>query len=363
MRYRFAILTILLAIWVALPVSGQSNHDVCGTLPDTDCDLLLRSQQTMADLGSQAFLMEFDLELIEANGDEILSMRMIVDGSYVLDDQWDAPATGIVEYVANLLRGANVDMNVMILFSDEADLQDELGIDGPITFDLRLVDGFGYINIGKILGTSNPVWYGLDLVEFFIVALDEGGISPTSPVPLGEGGGTGMLGGLVEMGGDFVRLEDADGLAHFEASVTGEQIFADDELKTEVITGIYLMLMQESGLSPFYDSDELMESAEAYANIVQYLAMSSRRAIDTETGYLHRMTFTARYTPDRSIVDAFRTAPDPLFIGQELDTHFNFDFVLNNSRFNAVEPAPEPEDPIIFSVDDIMNLAGMGSNM
>lgn len=350
MRY-FVMLWLCIALFT-LPTAAQDDTEICGRLGTEDCTLLLTSQQAMSDMDAAAFDIDMELTVSPLLLNIPFVFTTTITGDYVLNEKYRALSTNVIQWVTNTFTGITSDVNVIITLPEQLNnLSPDLP-EGPITFDLRLVDGIGYANIVKLIDTSEPTaWYGVDIIAYYneIFALLD--LSATSPFTMPESG-TGALGALVQLGGDLTRMPDKNTFTAFEGTLNGAQLLADDALREEIEVGLLIALEQQYGA--FYEDKALQEAATLYTDLLTYVDIRTERVIDPETAYLHELRVEMTFSPAEDAAQQMTTANDPIGVAILLDFNVSFAFTLAVSDFNDVQPTTTPDNYELIPLDEML---------
>ena len=348
MRLPILLCVVLL---IVLPTFAQPIDERCGSLAADDCTLLLESEQSMADLNAAAFDVTLTIDINPMLLNIPIITELVIIGDYVLNEKFNEIPDNPVQLITNWITGITSDANIILTLPTQLN---NLGFDvpeEPITLDLRMVDGFGYANLVKILDSPEPTaWYGIDLITYYNEIFDLLGLSATSPLALPEED-AGVFGTVVSLGGDFTRLDDDANMVIIEGRVDGDQILADEDVREQFELGLYLGLQQQFG---FYSDEELQEAANLYAEFVRFFEARTTRMIDPATGYQQQVITEIIFTPDPDIADTLNTATDPIGAAVLLEFAATITLDVRFDAFNAVAPAQTPETYELIPLDDLL---------
>jgi hypothetical protein len=339
------IMAVLGILLLALTVTARAE-DACGNLFPDDCALLYHSRQVMAGLSSAAFHLEFEFIVRENPAQPPVTLRMLADGTYTRD----LTAAGERSGFDRALGALAADLSVVLTL---AGLPGETPTAHPVAaevlaFDLRLVDGIGYLNpqptIRDHVGGN---WYGLDLVALYRHLLASGYLFDLpagnwiNPAP------------LVEIG-DSRRLADDErhgqGLAVLEVTIDFDPLLENAAIRQVAQEVVVDTLRQKTS---GYEDDQLQQAAEQYVTLLQSTSLRLARAIGLDDGYLHRLDFALDFRPDAGLVAALEAAPDPFDLLALATTDIQINLSLSLERFNSAPAISAPQNPVIIPLDEL----------
>jgi len=345
---RWMVLAIVSAVLLVL--NGTTiAQDECGLTAD-DCALLGEFDAVMGAVQSAAFNLEAELGVDYVILPEPVALRAVVNGAYSLQD------TNETDDMLRLINGVNADVNLILDVSDLETLLPYYIDAGLLTFDTRLVEGVGYLNLNKVAALdytgSTPVgWYGVDLIAFYRALLDVAGFRNNPPALVER---TPIIVALEEIA-VLQRLEDSElngqMLAVFDTGIEFADVLADTARKDQLIEGLLLTLQEQFG--GFYSEQELAQISESYANLFTGTSFHFKRMIGLDDHYLHRAEISFAYTPNSTAVFDLLDTPDPLGFSA-LYFDLRFDFALDLTRFNVMSLTTIPQDAVIVPMDELL---------
>jgi hypothetical protein len=339
------IMAVVGILLLALAVTARAQ-DTCGNLSPDDCALLHHSRQVMAGLSSAAFHLEFEFIVRENPAQPPVMLRMLADGTYTRDVAAAGKRSGIDRALGTLAA----DLGVVLTL---AGLPGETPAAQPVAtevlaFDLRLVDGIGYLNPQPaIRDRVGGNWYGVDLVALYRHLLASGYLFDLSagnwinPAP------------LIEIG-DSRRLADDErhgqDLAVLEVTVDFDPLLENSAIRHVAREVVVDTLRQKAG---GYDDDQLWQAAEQYVTLLQNTSLRLTRAIGLEDGYLHRLDFALDFRPDAGMGAALAAGPDPFDLLALAGTDIQINLSLSLERFDSAPAISAPQDPVMIPLDEL----------
>lgn len=355
MSRRLMLGSLVFALLLILSNFGTTAQE-CGDLTQEDCDRIITMQRTMLDLDSAAFGLRLNVDIGNQNGDEVQSIVLTADGTYVADLPTFSEIRTFQELLTETILAVNSDITFTLQLPEIVLPFLPVGIDDRLAFDLRLVDGVGYLDLTKIIEASDPGspdagWYGVNLLEFY-ARLFQDTLPPGLTIPPGTFPEdapplvTSILGTL----GPLQRLDDdtynAIPVAVYETDVNLASTLEDPLTRGLVINALALALGQQS-LDRFYTEAELREAAAIYLDFVAALEINVTRHIGLEDGYLYRLGFELDFLPDEALVEGLQNGPDPLGAAILAETTVALTFSLELAQFNAAPATPAPDATLI----------------
>jgi hypothetical protein len=339
---------ILAILLLGMAVTARADGGSCGNLSADDCALLHHSRQVMAALPSAAFHLEFEFIVRENPVKAPVTLRMLADGTYTRDLS-GAGADGLSDF-DRALHDLAADLSVYLVL---AGLHHETTAAEPVdtevlAFDLRLVEGIGYLNPQPAISNrAGGDWYGVDLAALYRHLLASGYLLklPTgdwiNPAP------------LVEIG-DSRRLADDErheqSLAVLEVTVDFNQLLENPMIREVALEVVHDSLRQKAA---GYDEDQLWQAAEKYAALFENTTLRLTRSIGLDDGYLHRLDFALDFRPDAGMVAALAAGPDPFDLLALAETDIQINLSLSLERFGTAPPISAPEDPVMIPLDEL----------
>jgi hypothetical protein len=359
MRKGFLLLAVLLTL--SGVIWAQDVEFFCGDLNNADCDLLKESSATMSLLESAVF--HFDFEFGFADDSSLFgqgfNFRLVGDGSFLLDaaileelnnnaEAMQNNPTLMAEMMQRAVQSISADMTVILEIPEEfASLMStsSASIPSRIPFDLRLVDGFGYINLDKIAeldrsGQLEGGWYGLDIAGLYRAFLEVTPTTPQTQPPITN---------FSDFDSQFATLERIDDaekagqtLAVFHADYDIAAILQDPTFADAFKEGF-----AESMRAQGFTAREAERMAEQSIALFETMTLAIRQSVGTEDKYLHNMTINFTWTPDMNALMAMAGAPGGSGFGS-MDLEFTLDLSVDLSQFNDAPRAEAPENATII---------------
>ncbi|HLV34919.1 MAG TPA: hypothetical protein VKY59_07400 [Spirillospora sp.] len=371
-------LLLTLTLMFGSTALAQAPFVLCGDLSEADCSILEAAQAAAMELHSAST--EFNLAISISNipyaSYEELNFNLSGTGSYAVDPalmdrmmalQSDPSALfadpeGLVPWFVDLIQGTSANLSLALDLPPE--LIEALASEGetipqPLTLELRLVDGFGYINLDDIAAALPnadipPGWIGIDLATLIERGMEQGGFnSPQTMDP--------------EILQNYMQdLQDPELVSEF---MTIERL-ADTTVMGQPAavfryTFDYVALLQSEAFREMMQA-QMEAVGEAMGEEFDDEAQAEMdEALDMMGPMFEGFTFEIQqvigledyntYTSEIHIV--WDMAGLMATIGEETDGPaplFTFDMTVNNSNFNIEPQITAPEDATIFPLNMMM---------
>lgn len=175
MKSRLLALCMLFVLLVALVPGAMAQDAVCGNLTGDDCTTLTTAFTNTAASSSGAFTLDTTIDIQSEDPSQALNLTITADGKF--NGVNTAGMTAITDPTAAIasltegLKGFSGELNLTIGLPAEA-----AAMTGgePLTLNLILIDGVGYIDFSKFPPSIAPLfqqmgipnsWAGLDLID------------------------------------------------------------------------------------------------------------------------------------------------------------------------------------------------------
>lgn len=195
------LIVLLLFVLLLVPFASIHAQDdpmtlYCANLAEADCDLLSNSGTAMQDIESFGFTMSLDFGIISSAAEmEEINFSIAGGGNLALNlgdymglqelalENPEAYMEQLPQIMSELVTGITGEASFLLT------LPAEMGIPtgSDLTFDLLMKDGLIYLDAGPIMemsgqGTGEPMWFGINLAEFYGEAMGDmmGGMDFTS---------------------------------------------------------------------------------------------------------------------------------------------------------------------------------------
>lgn len=175
MKSRLLALCMLFVLLVALVPGAMAQDAVCGNLSGDDCTALTTAFTNTAASSSGAFTLDSTIDVQSEDPSQALNLTIKADGKFNgVNAAGMAALTDPSAAIAALtegIKGFSGELNLTIGLPAEA-----AAMTGgePLTLNLVLIDGIGYIDFSKLPASIAPFlqqmgipnsWAGLDLVD------------------------------------------------------------------------------------------------------------------------------------------------------------------------------------------------------
>jgi len=195
------ILLVFLLLCSAVPAFAQdAPKPFCGKLAADDCELLASAQEAAKEIGSGTYNSEINFKLAGVPGLPVkeISFNLTQDASYALDPELSAQLADMQtmtpeEMAKNMDKMVDLLLEVygslsydgvmnLTLPKDIADLlsaQAGTTVPEEIQLQIRIVDGYGYLNLEDLAAFNPPNadqlkgWAGLDLLSIMKTGLQQ----------------------------------------------------------------------------------------------------------------------------------------------------------------------------------------------
>lgn len=370
----FTITMVLMMLGIFTGASAQTIPTVyCTGLEEADCTFLNQSATAMMGLESAVFDFNLDMNMnnIPESPFEELTVTLTGDGSYSISgegfdpslfmpDQMMANMDELPALMESLLKSFNADLNVVLFIPQEL-IELSSGSSQPVPdkvgFSVRLVDGFGYINLEKLaeLDPSGQIptnWMGMDIATAYRNVLEES---------LGQLGGmdfSSMMGGFTqpEFMMQFATVErvadidiDGQGAAVFRTTFDLGGMYSSPEFQ-DYMRGMFENMMAQSGTES--SGAEIDQMLGMVSIIYAGMTMEMTQTIGLDDHYVRGMTMTLDWPLDLQAIMGSMGTSDPSVPSEPLN--ISVDFSANVSEFNAAPAITAPEDAQIIPLEGIL---------
>ncbi len=195
-----AIVLALLLVFSAVPVFAQDlPAPFCGDLSEDDCAILTSSQETALEIGSGIYNSEIDFLVAGIPGlpVEEISFNLIQDATYALDPELTAQLVEmqsmapeeltenmeamfdlLLEVYATLAYDGQMQLTLPEDVAALLSAQAGMAIPEEIALQVRVVDGYGYINLADLAVFAPDQeglegWAGIDILSVMEMGLQE----------------------------------------------------------------------------------------------------------------------------------------------------------------------------------------------
>lgn len=197
------VLLVFLLLCSAVPAFAQDlPKPFCGNLSEADCDILVSAQKASLEVGSGTYNAEVNFKLAGVPGLPVkeVSFNLTTDASYALDPKLTAELAAMQmmsaeEMTKNMEKMVDLLLNVYGSLSYDGEInltlpkdiaallsaQAGTTIPEEIRLQIRVVDGYGYLNLEDLVPFAPPEqasqlkgWAGIDLLTLMKTGLQEG---------------------------------------------------------------------------------------------------------------------------------------------------------------------------------------------
>ncbi len=325
---------LLVALIIMLPLAGvqadsTDRADLCGELPETDCQILVDNESVMNSLNSLAFVVSLSLQ---ADADEAMQVSGQGYGAFELDDEALQAVNEMSDDISETDLSALAEL---LLTSAKAEISFEAsGTSGEevldFALDLRLKDGIlllGAEAVESLTGESmtGVEALGVDLNGAIGEMLEETGALPTTDVSEMEAAEAAAI--------SITRLADDEvadvAVAVFETTIDLDAFFSlvsAEDLVAEA--------------NDIYDPEDARKLIEA----IDVRDFTSRQYVGLEDHYTYRMDMSLDVTIAHEDYD------------MDEDASFIMDMDIMLSDFNEPVDVTIPEDAFVFPLAMLMQM-------
>ncbi|MEO8398173.1 MAG: hypothetical protein ABI700_34580 [Chloroflexota bacterium] len=362
MLRKIAFIALLIGCISGAAFAQETTPQFCGTLSQDDCAILTQSQQAMAALDSASFDAKIDIAVTNIpNVKAPVTIAITGSGSYSglnkLRTDMTAATTNTSQLLVALLTDLNADVTITIDLPPET--QEMLGVaisDSHLTFQERLVDGIGYLNMDTLQtlmrNSALKGWYGLDLANFVASAIRQ---NPDMFNNSMSGMNTGSMQDYQGMFSDsafinrFLQIERTDDRSRSSATF-------DITLNMGALMGSheFQMLMREQmqRQNASMTDAEIDQALTISSQMFKGMDITLSENIDTEDGYLHSIKGSFLFdasgmmaTMSESGSDSTAAMPAP---------QISLDFTYSYSDFNSAPAISAPPNAVIIPYQSLL---------
>lgn len=351
--HKHLFLVLLLLLMTGVVAAQEDTPDVfCVDLSEADCEFLQNSAETMADVDSANFTLA--MNVVESDADELASTYLLavtVDGRYAVDQEampdmanMDQAQQAVTDTV-NALDAA-VTVNVYV---PEGEVEEGVQPTAEnMTFEARLVDGNGYINLASFNRPNamddQAVWHGTSVTDLLAFISQERDQTMRDILSTGVESGIGAVGAaqdeVFRSYVDVLRLAVVNegvleflpqevNVFYYEFDIAG---YLNDPEGEEALRTRYEAMYDQ-------DVDQRVEAtqqafANANARYVTYIGLDS--------GYVYR----------REIVLS-DVSLSGLNLGEEQPEEVDLYIAVNYTDFNDIEAITVPESATLHPLEEI----------
>ncbi len=377
MRKFSLLLLLLLLLAMGSVVAAQDMP--CGTLAEADCTFLTDSAAAMATVDSATFTL--DLTITTSDGEDETSTTTISGGG-AFNGATGLVGVGMMGMMTNPSSATDPTSMLGGLTEGLADFDGEINLiitsseeDEPTDLQLRLVDGFGYINFdalglsgdddddsssGTGRGLNLSGWGGVNLIELITRAAEE------LPEGAMDGAMGGMMGGMAGVGNNpqlpegfdpelmssaivITRLPDEEfngvTVAVFQTTLDLASVMSDPAMIEAIQQQMAENMPADQEMTP-EQSQQMMQGMMALYEGMNF-SVITRIGIDDH--YIR--SIEANMSMDMSGMAAAAPADASVSNGS-----FSLAFSLTMDQFNEPQTITAPEEPNIVEVDDLLQM-------
>jgi len=343
------LVAIAALIFGVIGVLAQDSTSLCGGLSEADCAILTESQETMSALESAA--VKFDLDMTFGGIPDMsdsAAIKLSGDARYFISNP--EALQNLAANMSDDMAGAIEDLFQAFALDGTFILQlpaEMIGESSPNrgAFSTRLVDGFAYANVDKLMALfgetgSGSGWIGIDLAGFYARLFEQMG-SDLGVIP--------DQSAASDMVSDFVTIErgddvEVDGQTH----ATFHYTFDYSELASnETFMSLLRDQLEGMGMMAQMDMDALMAF---YAQAFAAIKLEATQTVGLDDHYVHNLTMQLDWAMDmNTLSDLFGGLP-----GEMPNITVNMSVNADLSQFNEAEPIEAPENATIFPLDSIL---------
>jgi len=371
----------LIALLMMLCISGaafaQTTLPVfCGDLSAADCTILTNSQTATKSLDSASFNLTVNTTMTNVpQMQEPVTIGVTGSGSYsgvaalhmggmtnMTMMQTDPGA-----FFSSLLANFDGDLTLTVNLPPEVVAQAGAGTPNSVTLQLRLVDGFGYINFDTLKplmsemgsGMNFSGWGGLDLASLLKAALQQ--MPDMFSSMSGMSNGMDMTALMQQFSdpafmGKFVTIKRTDAgtgdTATFETTINLAALMAQPEFQD-------MMRQQMTAQGQTMAQKDMDQMMSMMTMMYQNMTFTATQEIGVSDGFVHSihavinfdtnamMTAMTSMEPTAEATSATPVPPAPVI---------NIDFTITYNDFNSVAPITAPPNAAILPWQSLLGM-------
>lgn len=211
-----------------------------------------------------------------------------------------------------------------------------------LSLQLRMVDGYGYVNLDKLAtldSSVQPGWHGIDIAGAFRLFA---GLQPMAPPP-------------APLENDALypiqRLDDTEiggqAMGVFSTSLLFKEVLEDPQIRRS--------------FEDAFRAQGFGSGADRYIKLFDTLFFEIVQTIGLTDKYLHKMQFNLSWQPNMADLMAFSGQGRTAFDNMNVD--FGMNFQIDFSQFNAAPPVSAPPNAKIIPLTGLLPLffgSGLG---
>ena len=373
-----SIFTILLLV-LGTSVSAQNLGTVefCGELSEADCDLLTSAQEASMNLTSAS--MEFDMNMSVSNIPDApfdsLAFQLVGDGSFAYDPALQETMMAIQDnpamfadpaeslaLISEVIAGISGDLNLTLSIPPElaamAGGATEQPIPENLSISLRLVDGFGYVNLDSIAAVLPPDagvpsgWMGVDLAAVMDLAMEQAGgfnMESLDPAVFENYMNSFMDPELLAEFMTVERVEDTDVMGQSAAVFLFNFDYGKffNSSSFQALMEAQMAAVGES-MGEEMDPAEIEEVMSMMGPMVEDINLEIRYFVGLDDNFVHGINMNLDWDMAgfMMMVEPDAEGPAPVFA---------FDLTVDYSNFNDAPAITAPEDATIFPLEAMMS--------
>ncbi len=368
----------LIALLLILCISGsafaQSSMPVfCGDLSSADCTILTNARTASQTLDSASFNLTVNTTVTNVpNMQEPVTIGVTGSGSYaglaaLHNSDMTMMQTNPGAFISNVLANFDGDLTLTVNLPPEVVADAGAGTPSSITLQLRLVDGFGYINFDTLKALMSDMggmnlsgWGGLDLASLLKAALQQ------MPDMFSNMGGmsSGMnMGSMMQQFtdptfiGKFVTIARTDAgtgdTATFETKVDLSTLMAQPEFQD-------MMRQQMQAQSQTMTAQEIDQAISMVGEMYKNTTITVDEEIGLSDSFIHSIHGTINVDTSAMMTamnSMDSTTPTPAM--PEPAPVVNVDFSLTYSDFNSAPAITAPANAAILPWQSLLGMEGM----
>jgi hypothetical protein len=381
MRKTLLLVVLMLAVFSGAAFAQDVPPTFCGDLSEADCSILTESAQAMRELSSAAFNFQLDVNVANIPDPTMsdLSFRLTGDGAYAVDPATLSALTmsptdmmanmdKLPQMMQDLIKAISADANLVLylppnLPTGGQPLPEKVGV------SLRLVDGFGYVNLDKLaeLDTSGNMpkgWIGFDLASFLQQAMAQMGSMSTMP-----GMGTMNMDAMgmfsnPEFIGQFTTISrgadasvDGQNAAVFTTAVDLGALYGSEEFQQYMRDQVEAA-MGTSGSSSGISAQQMDAIMGMYSTMFKGFVVNSTQTIGLDDHYIHQTGITLDWSLDLNSMMASMMGGMGGNSGSSASTMEPINIAVNFqgglSQFNSAPTITAPEDAQIVPLEQML---------
>ena len=368
-------IALLLILCISGSAFAQSSMPVyCGDLSSADCTILTNAQSAHQTLDSASFNLTVNTTVSNVpDMQEPVTVGVTGSGSYsgiaaLHSSDMTMMQSNPGAFFSNVLANFNGDLTLTVNLPPEVVAGAGAGMPSSITLQLRLVDGFGYINFDTLKALMSDMggmnlsgWGGLDLASLLNAALQQMPDMFNNMGGMHNGMNNGMnMGDMMHQFSDpafigkFVTITRTDAgtgdTATFQTTVNLSALMTQPEFQN-------MMRQQMMAQSQTMTQEEMDQAMSMVGEMYKHMTITIDEEIGLSDSFVHSIHGTINVDTSAMMMamnDMNSTTPTPAM--SEPAPVINVDFTITYSDFNSIPAITAPANAAILPWQSLLGM-------